>query len=164
MNSQHNHRFHTLVVHVENKPGVLARVAGLFSRRAFNIDSLAVAPTADDRFSRITIVVDGESAPIDQIIKQLDKLVNVVDIAELDESNAVERELLLATVTVPPAQRSAIGFDESGFDLLVLEETDAAVTLSFSGSPARVDELEALLAPFGITDIQRTGTLALPKI
>lgn len=164
MNSQHNHRFHTLVVHVENKPGVLARVAGLFSRRAFNIDSLAVAPTADDRFSRITIVVDGESAPIDQIIKQLDKLVNVVDIAELDESNAVERELLLATVTVPPTQRSAIGFDESGFDLLVLEETDAAVTLSFSGSPARVDELEALLAPFGITDIQRTGTLALPKI
>lgn len=159
-----NRLFHTLVVHVENKPGVLARVAGLFSRRAFNIDSLAVAPTADERFSRITIVVDGESAPIDQIIKQLDKLVNVVDIAELDASNSVERELLLATVTVPAAERATIAFEQSGFDLTILEETDGAVTLSFSGSPARVDELEALLAPFGITDIQRTGTLALPKI
>jgi len=163
MSKPHQH-LHTLVVHVENKPGVLARVAGLFSRRGFNIDSLAVAPTADERFSRITIVVNAESTPLDQIVKQLDKLVNVVDIAELDNAAAVERELLLATATVPAADRSKLAFDQSGFDLLILEETEGAVTLSFSGSPARVDELEDLLEPYGITDIQRTGKVALPKI
>lgn len=157
-------RFHTLVVHVENKPGVLARVAGLFSRRAFNIESLAVAPTADDRFSRITIVVDGESASLDQIVKQLDKLVNVVDIAELDPSVAVERELLLATVTVSEQDRPKLELAQSGFDLTILEQTSQAVTLSFSGASARVEELEALLEPYGITDIQRTGKVALPKI
>ena len=99
---------HTLVVTVENKAGVLARVAGLFTRRGYNINSLAVAPTDDERFSRITIVVDAESAPIEQIIKQLFKLVNVVKISELAPSEAVERELLLATIRAEPAVRSQI--------------------------------------------------------
>ena len=99
--SEHNHRFHTLVVRVENKPGVLARVAGLFARRGFNIESLAVAPTDDDRFSRITIVVDVESAPLEQVVKQLDKLINVVEIRELDPAHSVERELMIATVSRP---------------------------------------------------------------
>ncbi len=89
---------HILTVLVENRPGVLTRVAGLFARRGFNIFSLAVAPTEDERFSRITIVVDAESAPLEQIIKQLDKLINVVKIDELAPGEAVERELLLATV------------------------------------------------------------------
>ena len=156
--------FHTLVVDVENKPGVLARVAGLFSRRGFNIESLAVAPTDDDRFSRITIAVDAESAPLDQVVKQLDKLINVVNIRELDASMATERELMLASVTVPQAARPSLLVDQSGFDLLILEENDRAVTLSFSGTPARVDELEALLQPYGITEIQRTGKIALPRL
>ncbi len=91
-------RHHILSVLVENKAGVLARVAGLFSRRGFNIFSLAVAPTNDERFSRLTIVVDVESAPLEQIVQQLDKLVNVVSISQLAPEAAVERELVLATV------------------------------------------------------------------
>ena len=98
---------HTLSVLVENKAGVLARVANLFARRGYNIFSLAVAPTDDERFSRITIVVDVESAPLEQIVKQLDKLVNVVEISELDPRTSVERELLLATVEAGPADRGA---------------------------------------------------------
>src|SRR6187551_3467777 len=99
---------HTLSVLVENKSGVLSRVANLFARRGYNISSLAVAPTDDERFSRITIVVDAESSPIEQITKQLFKLVNVVKISELSPSEAVERELLLATVRAEPAVRSQI--------------------------------------------------------
>src|SRR6476659_4843687 len=93
---------HILTVLVENKPGVLTRVAGLFARRGFNIVSLAVAPTDDDRFSRITVVVDVESAPLEQVVKQLDKLVNVVKITELPPGDSVQRELLLATVSASP--------------------------------------------------------------
>ncbi len=95
-------RHHIVTATVENKAGVLARVAGLFSRRGFNIFSLAVAPTDDERFSRITIVVDVESAPLEQIVKQLDKLINVVRITELAPDEAVEREMLLVTVEAPP--------------------------------------------------------------
>jgi acetolactate synthase-1/3 small subunit len=102
-------RHHILSVLVENKAGVLSRVAGLFSRRGFNIYSLAVAPTdEDEHFSRITIVVDVESAPLEQVIMQLDKLVNVVSIGELSPSEAVERELLLVTVAVGPTERSQV--------------------------------------------------------
>ncbi len=157
-------RFHTLVVLVENKPGVLARVAGLFSRRGFNIESLAVAPTDDERLSRITAAVDVESAPLEQVIRQLDKLVNVVEIRELGPDQAIERELVLATVTIAPADRDKLLFDESGFDLIILEQNETTVTLSFSGMPRRVDELERLLEPYGIIEIQRTGKIALPRI
>ena len=96
------HRFHTIVTTVENKPGVLARVAAMFARRGFNIESLAVAPTDDERFSRITFTVDVESAPLEQVVKQLDKLVNVVNIRELDPAESVERELMLVTVDADP--------------------------------------------------------------
>jgi len=157
-------RFHTLVVLVENKAGVLARVAGLFSRRGFNIDSLAVAPTDDESFSRITIVVDAESAPLEQVVKQLYKLINVVDIRELDPSVAIERELLLATVTIARDRRSELSFETTGFDAIVLDENDSSVVLSFSGRPERVDEFEHLLRPYGIVEIQRTGTVALSTL
>src|SRR5436309_8254234 len=99
---------HTLSVLVENKAGVLTRVAGLFARRGFNIYSLAVAPTEDERFSRITIVVDVESAPLEQMVKQLFKLINVVKITELDPRSSVERELRLVTVSAPPDIRGQI--------------------------------------------------------
>src|SRR5215470_15435959 len=99
---------HILTVTVENKAGVLARVASLFARRGFNIFSLAVAPTDDERFSRITIVVDVESAPLEQVTKQLFKLINVVKIQELDPRASVERELLLTTVEAPPERRSEV--------------------------------------------------------
>src|SRR6201993_5262865 len=99
---------HILTVTVENKPGVLSRVAGLFARRGFNIVSLAVSPTEDDRFSRMTIVVDAESAPIEQVTKQLNKLIPVLKIVELHPDDAVERELMLATVKATPEARSQI--------------------------------------------------------
>ena len=157
-------RFHTLVVRVENKPGVLTRVAGLFARRGFNIDSLAVAPTDDDRFSRITIVVDADSAPLEQVVKQLDKLINVVDIRELDPANAVERELMLVTVSSPAGKRSEIMDLVRIFDATVMNVGVDEMMLSLAGSPARVDDFEQLLRPYGIVEIQRTGRVALPKL
>ena len=158
------HRYHTLVVTVENKSGVLARVASLFARRAFNIESLAVAPTDDENLSRITVVVDLESAPLDQIVKQLDKLVNVVEIRELAPGQAVERELMLVTVTAEPDRRDEIVeyLDRAGGKVLRLG-TDRMM-LSLVGPPRRIDEFEDLLRPYGILEIQRTGRVALASL
>ena len=158
------HRYHTLVVTVENKSGVLARVASLFARRAFNIESLAVAPTDDEDMSRITVVVDLESAPLDQIVKQLDKLVNFVEIRELAPGQAVERELMLVTVTAEPDRRDEIveHLDRAGGKVLSLG-TDRMM-LSLVGPPRRVDEFEDLLREYGIIELQRTGRVALPVL
>ena len=155
---------HTLVVTVESKAGVLARVAGLFSRRGYNIESLAVAPTDDERFSRITIVVDAESSPIEQITKQLFKLVNVVKISELAPHEAVERELLLATVRAEPSVRSQVLELAQIFECRILAVGHDSLTLSLDGSPSKVDDFEELLRPYGILELQRTGRVALPKL
>ncbi len=158
-------RHHTLSVLVENKAGVLARVAGLFSRRGFNIFSLAVAPTTDDqRFSRITIVVDVESAPLEQIINQLDKLVNVVAITQLAPSEAVERELLLAVVAVAGAERSAVIELVGVFGGEVVDVGTDRLTVMLAGPPERVDDFEALLGQYPMVELQRTGRVALPKL
>jgi acetolactate synthase-1/3 small subunit len=164
MTAPGTHRFHTLVVLVENKPGVLARVAGLFARRGFNIESLAVAPTDDDHFSRITIVVDVESAPLEQVVKQLDKLINVVEIRELDPAHSVERELMIATVSVPAAERGQLMDLVQIFEARVLNVGVASMMVSLSGSPSRVDDFEELLEPFGIVEVQRTGKVALVSL
>jgi acetolactate synthase-1/3 small subunit len=156
--------FHVLVVKVENKPGVLTRVAGLFARRGFNIDTLAVAPTDDERFSRITISVDAESAPLEQIVKQLDKLVNVVEIRELDPSQSVERELMLVTIKAPAPNRGEILDLVNIFEATVMNVGYDEMMLSIAGSPSRVDDFEQLLRPYGIVEIQRTGRVALPKL
>jgi acetolactate synthase-1/3 small subunit len=155
---------HTLVVTVENKAGVLARVAGLFARRGYNITSLAVAPTDEERFSRITIVVDAESAPIEQILKQLFKLVNVVKISELAPTEAVERELLLATVKAEPAVRSQVLELAQIFEGRILAVGADSLTLSLDGAPSKIDDFEELLRPYGIVELQRTGRVALPKL
>ena len=155
---------HLLSVLVENKAGVLARVAGLFARRGYNINSLAVAPTDDERFSRITIVVDAESAPIEQIIKQLFKLVNVVKINELAPNEAVERELLLATVRAEPATRSQVLELAQIFESRILAVGHDSLTVSLDGTPSKVDDFEELLRPYGILELQRTGRVALPKL
>jgi len=155
---------HILTVLVENKPGVLARVAGLFARRGFNIFSLAVAPTDDERFSRITVTVDVASAPLEQVIKQLDKLVNVVRIDELAPEAAVERELLLATVTSPPESRSRVVELVGMFEGRILGVGSTEVTVSLDGSPAKVDDFERLLREFGIVALQRTGRVVLPRL
>ena len=155
---------HILVVLVENKAGVLARVAGLFSRRGYNIFSLAVAPTDDERFSRITIVVDVESAPLEQIVQQLDKLVNVVRISELAPEQAMERELLLATVGAGGEQRVQVAALVQMFAGTVLDVASDQVTVAVTAAPDTLDDVEDLLAPFGIVELQRTGRVALPKL
>jgi acetolactate synthase I/III small subunit len=157
-------RHHTLVVRVENKAGVLARVSGLFARRGYNIYSLAVAPTDDERFSRITIVVDVESASLEQITKQLFKLVNVVKISELDPRESVERELMLATVRADAAGRSQVVELVRLFDGRIVDVGHDELTVSLDGEPGRLDDLEELLRPHGIVELQRTGRVALPKL
>jgi acetolactate synthase-1/3 small subunit len=155
---------HILSVLVENKAGVLARVASLFARRGYNIYSLAVAPTEDDRFSRLTIVVDAESAPLEQIVKQLFKLINVVKISELDARAAVERELLLATVRAPADVRGQVVELVQIFEGKILAVGNEAITVSLEGNPDKLDDFEELLRGYGIVELQRTGRVALAKL
>ena len=157
-------RYHTLVVTVENKFGVLARVAGLFARRGFNIESLAVAPTDDEDLSRITVVVDVESAPLEQVVKQLDKLINVVEIRELHPDHSVERELMIVTVVAEPDRRDELveHLDRAGGKVLSVG-TDVMM-LSLVGPPARIDDFENLLRGYGIIEFQRTGRVALASL
>ena len=155
---------HLLSVLVENKAGVLARVSGLFARRGFNIVSLAVAPTEDERLSRITIAVDAASAPLEQVTKQLFKLVNVVKITELDMRRAVERELLLVTADAPPATRSQIIELVDVFEGRILNVGHDRLTISLEGHPDKLDDFEELLRPYGIAELARTGRVALPRI
>jgi acetolactate synthase I/III small subunit len=163
MNAHSFQQLHILSVLVENKSGVLARVASLFARRGFNIHSLAVAPTNEERFSRITIVVDLESAPLEQITKQLDKLIHVVRIEELRPADAVERELMLVTVEkgTEPHVVLDIANRNGGYAL----DFDADhITFSFGGAPSRLDAIERELTERGINRIQRTGRIALPRL
>ena len=156
--------YHTLVVLVENKPGVLARVAGLFARRGFNIHSLAVAPTEDDRMSRITIVADTASAPVEQIVKQLYKLIHVVKINELAPQDAVEQELLMATIKAPAGVRSQVLELTQIFGGKVLNTGTTEMMVRLAGAPSKLDDFEELLRPLGISAIQRTGRVALPRL
>jgi acetolactate synthase I/III small subunit len=162
MSDRLNH--HILSVLVQNRPGVLARVSSLFARRGFNIFSLAVAPAENEGMSRITIVVDVESAPLEQITKQLFKLVEVIKISELDPRNSVERELLLATVRAAPEQRSQILELATIFEAKILAVGVDALTLSLEGHPDKIDDFESLLDGYGMVELQRTGRVALPKL
>jgi acetolactate synthase-1/3 small subunit len=155
---------HILSVLVQNRPGVLARVAGLFARRGFNIFSLAVAPAEDAGFSRITIVVDVEDTPLEQVTKQLFKLIEVVKISELDPRRSVERELVLATVRATPEQRGQVVELVNIFEGKILAVGVEAITVSLDGHPDKLDDFEALLASYGIVELQRTGRVALPKL
>ena len=155
---------HILSVLVENRAGVLARVASLFARRGFNIYSLAVAPTEDERFSRITIVADVESATLEQIVKQLFKLIDVVKISELDPRTSVERELLLATVKAEPETRGQVVELVQIFEGKILAVGNNQLTVSLDGTPDKLDDFEELLRSYGIVELQRTGRVALPKL
>src|SRR5438132_9121817 len=132
MNGVQHHIYSILV---ENKFGVLSRIAGLFARRGFNIVSLAVSPTDDERFSRMTIVVDAESAPLEQVTRQLDKLINVVEIKELSEGQCVERELMLATVRADVANRGQVTELAAIFEAKILDVGPDALTLMVAGHP-----------------------------
>jgi acetolactate synthase I/III small subunit len=157
-------QLHILSVLVENRAGVLTRVAGLFARRGFNIHSLAVAPTDDDRFSRISMVVDVQSAPLEQMIKQLDKLINVIEIDELAPHEAVSRELLVATISAPPEARSQVIELVQIFEGRILNVGQESILISLDGSPEKLDDFESLLRPYGIEAMQRTGRVALPRL
>ena len=155
---------HTLTVLVENRSGVLARVSGLFARRGFNIDSLAVAPTDDERFSRITIVVDVRETDPEQITKQLFKLVNVVKITELAPADAVERELLLCTITADADTRGRVIELVGVFGGSIADVGYAEICVMLAGEPSQLDDFEDLVRPYGITELQRTGRVALHRL
>ena len=160
--SQNQH--HILSVLVENRPGVLARVASLFARRGFNIFSLAVAPAEEDGMSRITIVVDVETTPLEQIVKQLFKLIDVVRITELDPKKSVERELMVVTVRADGENRGQVVELANIFEAKVLAVGADAMTISLDGNPEKLDDFEDLLKGYGIVESQRTGRVALPKL
>ncbi|HVA52934.1 MAG TPA: acetolactate synthase small subunit [Acidimicrobiales bacterium] len=158
-------RHHILSVLVENKAGVLARIAGLFARRGFNIYSLAVAPAEGNaRFSRVTIVVDAESAPLEQIVGQLDKLVNVVAIKDLAPRDALERELLLATLSVDNANRADVLDVAANTGASIVDVNATSVTVMLAGTPGACDQLERALESFAGVELQRTGRVALPRL
>lgn len=157
-------RHHILSVSVQNKPGVLSRVSGLFSRRGYNIFSLAVSPTEDERVSRMTIVVDVESTPLEQITKQLNKLIPVIKIVELSPSDAVERELMLVTVKASGDARSHVSDLASIFEAKIDDVGHDTLTVMVAGDPDKLDAITDLLNPFGIVELQRTGRIALPRL
>ena len=154
---------HTLSVLVENKPGVLAHVAGLFSRRAFNISSLAVGPTEDPKVSRMTIVVDGASTPVEQVAKQLDKLVRVLKVVELDDHAAVERELALIKVRIDPALRGELLEVATVFHTKVVDMSPETVILEATSSPGKLDSLLENLERYGTCELVRTGRIAMSR-
>jgi acetolactate synthase I/III small subunit len=154
---------HTLSVLVENKPGVLAHVAGLFSRRAFNIASLAVGPTEDPKVSRMTIVVDGASTPVEQVAKQLEKLVRVLKVIELDDRAAVERELALIKVRIDPALRGELLEVATVFHTKVVDMSPETVVLEATSSPGKLDSLLENLERYGTCELVRTGRIAMSR-
>ena len=160
MTTQHKH---TLSVLVENKPGVLARIAGLFSRRGFNIDSLAVGPTEHPEVSRMTIVVNVEESPLEQVTKQLNKLVNVIKIVEQDNEASVARELILIKVRADSSVRTQVIETVNLFRAKVIDVAPEAVTIEATGTRSKLDALLRMLDPFGIREIVQSGVVAVGR-
>jgi acetolactate synthase I/III small subunit len=154
---------HTLSVLVENKPGVLARVSGLFARRGFNIHSLAVGPTEYDDISRMTIVVNVEDKPLEQVVKQLNKLVNVIKIVELEKDASVERELLLIKVKADAQTRAQIVEIADIFRSKIVDVSPHALTIEATGTPDKLSALTELLDGYGVRELCRTGLVALAR-
>ena len=154
---------HVLSLLVEDKPGLLTRVAGLFARRGFNIDSLAVGVTEVPGISRITVVVDVEELPLEQVTKQLNKLINVIKIVELEDSASVQRELLLVKVKADAAQRTGVLEVVQLFRAHVVDVVPDTVVIEATGGPGKLDALLAALEPFGIREIVQSGTVAIGR-
>ena len=159
----HTGRKHVLSILVENKPGVLARVAGLFARRGFNIGSLAVGPTDDPTISRITLTVDGALHPIDQVTKQLHKLVNVLKIRDLEPGDTVARELALFKVAADGVQRGELMQIAEIFRGKVVDVTKRAVIIEITGTTDKVEAFERMVRPFGLIEMMRTGEIAISR-
>src|SRR6187402_968750 len=154
---------HTLSVLVENKPGVLTRVAGLFARRSFNIHSLAVGPTEHDEISRITVVVDVDALPLEQVTKQLNKLINVIKIVELEPAASVQRELLLVKVRADLQTRSHVLETVNLFRAKVVDVAPDAVTIEVTGNPDKLEAFLKVLEPFGIRELVQSGLVAVGR-
>ncbi|HEX4189977.1 MAG TPA: acetolactate synthase small subunit [Marmoricola sp.] len=154
---------HTLSVLVENKPGVLARVSSLFSRRGFNIDSLAVGPTEHAEISRMTIVVNVDESPLEQVTKQLNKLIEVIKIVELDDREAIERELLLVKVKADVETRSQVLDVVQLFKARVVDVATDAITLEVTGNSAKLADFLRVLEPFGIRELVQSGLVAIGR-
>jgi len=154
---------HTLSVLVENKPGVLARIAGLFSRRGFNIDSLAVGPTEHPAISRMTIVVNVEDSPLEQVTKQLNKLVEVIKIVELEPREAIERELLLVKVRADADARGQVLDAVQLFRAKVVDVAIDAVTIEVTGNPDKLADFLRVLEPFGVRELVQSGMVAIGR-
>ncbi len=154
---------HTLSVLVENKPGVLTRVAGLFARRGFNIHSLAVGPTEHDDVSRMTVVVDVDQLPLEQVTKQLNKLVNVLKIVELHQSASVQRELLLVKVRAEGATRSQVLEVVNLFRAKVVDVAPDALTIEATGDAEKIAAFLKVLEPFGLRELVQSGHVALGR-
>jgi acetolactate synthase-1/3 small subunit len=154
---------HTLSVLVENKPGVLARVAGLFSRRGFNIDSLAVGVTDKPEISRMTVVVDVEEHSLEQVYKQLNKLINVIKVIDLPDDNSVQREMVLAKVKAEPRNRAEIIEIVEIFRGKIVDVGSGTLSVEVTGPGSKLRAFEDLLRPYGLVEMVRTGTIALPR-
>ena len=156
-------RKHVLSILVENKPGVLTRIAGLFARRGFNIDTLAVGPTDDERISRITLTLDGALHPIDQVTKQLHKLVNVLKIRDLEPRETLARELAMFKISADGASRTEVMQICEIFRGKVVDVTKRSVVVELTGTCDKVDAFEALVRPFGLIEMARTGEIAIAR-
>ena len=154
---------HTLSVLVENKPGVLARIAGLFSRRGFNIDSLAVGPTEHPEISRMTIVVNVEGSPLEQVTKQLNKLVEVIKIVELEDRESIERELLLVKIKADVETRGQVLDAVQLFKAKVVDVTPDAITIEATGNADKLSDFLHVLEPFGIRELVQSGLVAIGR-
>lgn len=156
-------RKHVLSLLVENKPGVLARIAGLFSRRGFNIDTLAVGPTDDPEISRITLTVDGAVHPIDQVTKQLHKLVNVIKIRDMDPDTTVSREMALFRVSAPAESRGEIMEFAKIFRAKIVDVSRRTMTIEVTGAQDKIDAFERMVRPHGLVEMARTGEVAISR-
>jgi acetolactate synthase-1/3 small subunit len=156
-------RKHIVSILVENKPGVLTRISGLFARRGFNIDTLVVGPTDDERYSRITLTLDGAMHPIDQVTKQLHKLVNVLKIRDLEPSETVARELAMFKISADGAARTEILQIADIFRGRVIDVTRRSVIVEIAGTEDKIAAFERMIRPFGLIEMARTGEIAISR-
>ena len=154
---------HTLAVLVENKPGVLTRIAALFARRGFNIDSLAVGETEDPRISRMTIAVDAQDSPLEQVTKQLHKLINVIKITDLDPATSVERELMLVKVRAGADSRAEIMQIVEVFRAKIVDVGKDELVVEVTGTREKMEAILGLMRPFGVVELVRTGRIAMGR-
>src|ERR671921_2703717 len=156
-------RKHILSLMVEDRPGVLARIAGLFSRRGFNIDTLAVGPTEDPDISRITLTLDGAVHPIDQVTKQLHKLVNVIKIRDMEPGETVAREMALFRINASVENRAEILQFAEIYDAKVVDVSRRTLTIQVTGDKDKIDSFERMVRPHGLIEMARTGEVAITK-